>query len=354
MASIDTLPADRRAVLELVLRRGRSYDEIAGLLSIDRAGVRQRALAALDALGPQTRVPPERRGLITDYLLGALPEPVAAEVREHLAQSASERAWARSVSSELEGLADGPLPEIPGEAQTRPAQAMPAAEERSAGAPVSASAPIGAGAPVAADAPAAADAPVAAAAATDPKPPRQSSRVGGAVLLAGVAAIVLAVVLILVLPGGGGSKHLANASRPSHAASSSGSSTPAASSTTSTSARVLSRITLTPPTGGSTPVGLAEVLRVQGRTGIAIAAQGVAANSKRPPNAYAVWLYNSPADTQRLGFVNPAVGTNGQLRTAGALPKNASHFQRLLVTLETTSNPRTPGRIVLEGTLTGL
>ena len=44
MATLDSLPADQRAVLQLVLRRGRSYDEIARLLSIDRAAVRERAL----------------------------------------------------------------------------------------------------------------------------------------------------------------------------------------------------------------------------------------------------------------------------------------------------------------------
>ena len=60
MASLDTLPPDQRAVLQLVLQRGRSYDDIAKLLSIDRAAVRERALRALDALGPQTRVAAER------------------------------------------------------------------------------------------------------------------------------------------------------------------------------------------------------------------------------------------------------------------------------------------------------
>jgi hypothetical protein len=117
---------------------------------------------------------------------------------------------------------------------------------------------------------------------------------------------------------------------------------------------VVSQINLRPPTGGNKPVGLADVLRVQGRTGIAIVAQGLAANSKHPPNAYAVWLYNTASDSHILGFVNPAVGSNGQLRTAGALPSNAHHYQKLLVTLETQSNPRTPGTIVLEGNLTGV
>src|SRR5258707_5255475 len=123
MASLDSLPPDQRAVLDLVLRRGRNYDQIAELLSIDRAGVRERALAALDALGPQTGVPAERRALITDYLLGALPSGVAADVAARLGSSPSERAWARVVAAELQPLASGPLPEIPVEAGARAAAA---------------------------------------------------------------------------------------------------------------------------------------------------------------------------------------------------------------------------------------
>src|SRR5437588_3063637 len=85
MATLDSLPPDQRAVLQLVLQRGRSYDDIAQLLSIDRAAVRQRALAAFDALGPQTRVDADRRALITDYLLGQLPGAVADDTRNRLA-----------------------------------------------------------------------------------------------------------------------------------------------------------------------------------------------------------------------------------------------------------------------------
>ena len=113
MASLDSLPPDQRAVLQLVLQRGRSYDEIAQMLSIDRAAVRERALNAFDGLGPSTRVPAERRALITDYLLGQLPEKVADDTHRGLAESANERAWARVVASELGTLAAGPLPEIP-------------------------------------------------------------------------------------------------------------------------------------------------------------------------------------------------------------------------------------------------
>jgi hypothetical protein len=304
MASIDSLSPDQRAVLELVLRRGRSYDEIAQLLSIDRAGVRQRALAAFDALGPQTRIPAERRALITDYLLGGLPDRVAQDVREHLSKSASERAWARAVASELAGLSQRPLPEIPAEAS-----------------PMTATTPT-----------------------EPPHPP--SSRLGGAVVLAAGAAVVVAVVLVLVLSDSGSPKPSRHAARTSPATSTR--------TTATTGAQIVAKISLLPPTGAKTPVGIAEVLRAQGQVGVAIAAQGLAANTKHPPNAYAVWLYNSPTDSHILGFVSPAVGSSGQLKTAGGLPSNASHYRKLLVTLETRSGPRTPGRIVLQGPLSGL
>jgi Sigma-70, region 4 len=321
MGSLASLPPDQRAVLELVLRQGRSYDEIAKLLSIDRAGVRQRALAAFDALGPQTRVSAERRALIADYVLGALPPAVADEVRDHMSQSASERAWARSVSSELQGLTERPLPEIPAGAATSELEVAVAAPMATETAPPGAD---GDGSPAR----------------------RPVSRRGGALLLGGAAAVAVAIVLVLVLPAGSNKNpHSPQASR-THASTS---------STTSTnSARIVAQINLKPPSGANTPIGIAEVLSAQGQFGIAIAAQGLTANTKHPPNAYAVWLYNSPGDSHILGFVNPAVGSNGQLKTAGGLPTNASHYQKLLVTLETTSNPKSPGKIVLEGDLTGV
>jgi hypothetical protein len=328
MASIDTLPPDQRAVLELVLRRGRSYDQIAELLSIDRAGVRERALAALDALGPRTRVPAERRALLTDYLLGALPEPVAEDVRRHLGESAGERAWARAVGSELGALSESPLPEIPGEAESR--SAAPVGAEAAQPEPVAAPAAAGA-----------------------PGPARPSSRLGGAALLVGGAIVVIAVVLVLVLSGGNSThKPAVNASRPA-AATPAGTTGATGATGTTGSTRVLAQINLKPPSGGK-QVGVAEVLQAQGKVGVAIVAQGLAANAKRPPNAYAVWLYNSPSDSRILGFVNPPVGNNGRLQTAGGFPTNASHFHQLLISLETQSNPKTPGTIVLQGQLVGV
>ena len=123
MASLESLPADRRAVLQLVLQHGRSYDEIARLLSIDRSAVRQRAVNALEALGPQADLAGERRQVITDYLLGQLDSGAATTAQNAIAAAPGERAWARVVASELTPLAGSPLPVIPAAATAPPAPA---------------------------------------------------------------------------------------------------------------------------------------------------------------------------------------------------------------------------------------
>jgi hypothetical protein len=153
---------------------------------------------------------------------------------------------------------------------------------------------------------------------------------------------------VLVLSAGGSKKPASAAARSTTSPSTS--TTPKTSGTTP---QVVSQINLNPPSGGAAK-GIAEVLRQQGKTGIAIVAQGLTPNSKKPANAYAVWLYNSPTDSKILGFVNPGVTSNGRLQTAGGLPTNANHFQKLLVTLETQSNPKSPGTVVLEGALSGV
>ena len=365
MASLDSLPGDQRAVLQLVLGRGRSYDEIAGMLSINPTAVRARAVAALDTLGPQTKVDPEDRASIADYLLGQLPEAEINGVRARLASSPSERAWARVISSELAPLAGGPLPEIPVEADPAPAAAdppgvapdgagaAPAALTPPASAPPSPSA-SGTGETTDGPTPArrgrrprAETLPSAAAAAPDSgaREPR-SSRLGGMVLI-GAAIAVVVVVLIVVLVSGGSSKKQPVASTPTTSSTTSASTTP----TTSSTAKVIAQINLKPTASGGKAAGIAEVLSEGRANGIALVAQNVTPNATHPPNAYAVWLYNSPADARILGFVNPAVGSTGRLSTAGALPSNASHYKQLIVTIETSATPKTPGQIVLSGPL---
>lgn len=341
MASLDSLPPDQRAVLQMVLGRGRGYDDIAAMLSIDRAGVRDRALAALDALGPATKVSAQRRHLIVDYLLGQLPPRIAEETRNHIAQSASERAWARVVSSELAPLASGPMPEIPTEAVPEP-EPEPAAPE-----PVPDREPAATAATKAEPEQIPTDHGV-----REPAPAGRTprvSRLGGAILLGLGAAVVIAVVVIFVVNSGSSTKHHPTAGLTSSTPSAS---TTSASTTASTAAKPVAQINLVSPTGSKTTAGIAEVLKRGKTNAVAIVGQGLPANTKH--DAYAVWLYNSSTSAVRLGFVNPGVSSNGRLETAGGLPANAASYKQLLVTLETSSNPHSPGKIVLQGTLTGV
>ena len=71
MARLDQLPPDQRAVLQLLLKQGKSYGEIASVLKIERSAVKARAHDALAALGPEdTDLNEDRRDEIGDYLLG--------------------------------------------------------------------------------------------------------------------------------------------------------------------------------------------------------------------------------------------------------------------------------------------
>jgi hypothetical protein len=346
MASLDSLPADQRAVLQLVLQRGRSYDDIATLLKIERAAVRERALSALDALGPQTGLATERRALITDYLLGQLPPQVAETTRERLSHSSAERAWARVVASELAPIASGPLPEIPVEAaeperRTEPPRREPEPEYRTE--PRREPEPEREPARSDDELEAVPSTAGRSAAATERRP--RSSRRGGALLLGlgGLIALAAIAAVVIILVNNGGSKHHASATTASH--------TPTT-GTTTTPTRVVGRVNLSSPGGSGSTKGIAEVIRQGNLLGIALVAQNVPANSKS--NAYAVWLYNSPTDAHLLGFVNARVGNNGRLSTAGQLPSNASRYKNVIVTLETQATPHQPGQIILSGPITGL
>jgi hypothetical protein len=338
MATLDSHPADQRAVLQLVLGRGRSYDDIGTMLSIDRTAVRERAHSAVDALGPDSELDAGRRGLITDYLLGQLPPADAADVRSRLAERPDERAWARVVAGELVPLGADRLSEIP----TAAGAPAPAA----AAAPTAAAAPAAAASPSPAPAPAGGGAPTSRGGGLTPGGP--ISRRGGALLLGGGVLAIIAVILILALSGGGSSHHSATtASTPASAASTTAATTSSASATGT--AKPIAQVNLTSPSGGKTPGGAAVVVRQGAQTGLVIRAVGLPANTKR--DAYAVWLSSPNGSSQILGFVNPAVSSTGILQTAGVLPATASRFTQLLVTLETQAKPKTPGKIILQGAL---
>jgi hypothetical protein len=375
MAALDSLPGDQRAVLQLVLGRGRSYDEIARLLSIDPDAVRERAQAATDALGPQTRVPEANRKLICDYLLGQLPAHDIPAVRELLGHSAPERGWARALSLELAPMSAGPLPEIP--VSSAPPAAQSPADPTIVPAPAAVPSPAPQAEPVAAaPAPPSDAAPVArggaakrrkaakptrraqrqAAAAAEDADEVRSSRRGGMVVIA-IAVLVIAVVIVVVARHHHHS-HAVTASahvtqtNPASAAQTSSSTTSGVTAANPAGAKVITQVNLSAASAGSKAAAIADVLQEGSEREVAIVGQDVPANTAH--DSYEVWLYNSPSSAVSLGFVDPGVTANGKLSAAGPLPADASSYRELIITTETVPKPRTPGRIVLSGAISGL
>lgn len=324
MSRLDDLPPDQRATLSLLLRRGKSYAEVARMLEIPESAVHDRAHAALAVLAPREarELTPEQREEVGDYLLGqrsGMAERLAT--RTYLDSSPQARAWAAALAEELRPLAGSALPEIPeGEHPTGlvPPDATPAR-------------PSAAAEPAERRAPAPAPR----------RSPASSSRLGGALLLGLILAGVI--VAIVLLTGGGGS----------HSSSKSASSGEASSASTATGetqkaqAKEDKRITLTSPDASSQAVGVAEVLSEGSQYAFYIAAQHLPP-SKGKGFFYAVWLYNSPTSYEALSRA-PDVGTNGNVQGGALLPKDAGKYHTMLITRETDPKPSKPGPIVLRG-----
>jgi hypothetical protein len=319
MSRLDDLPPDQRATLSLLLRRGKSYAEVAGMLDIDERAVHDRAHAALAVLAARQarELTTAQREEVGDYLLGQR-AGVAERLttRTFLDGSPQARAWATALADELEPLAGAPLPEIPN-------GASPAAPP----APTAPTAPGTSGS-------------------TAPRPARGAqlrsaspARIRGALLLAAIVAAIVAVIVLLT--GGGGSSSNSAGSGGGETTSSS------ATSTQKSQAKEDKRITLTPPDASSKAVGVAEVLSEGNQYAFYLAAQHLAP-SKGNGFFYAVWLYNSPSSYEALSRA-PDVGASGNVQGGALLPKDAGKYHTMLLTRETASKPTKPGPVILRG-----
>jgi hypothetical protein len=156
-------------------------------------------------------------------------------------------------------------------------------------------------------------------------------------LLLGGIVVVIVVAVVLISSGGG---------------KSSSSTTNTTSKTTSTSKSSASKptldktITLTPGEPELKATGVAYVLSEGGRRAFYVAAQGLPSSSGF---FYAVWLYNSQSNSTPLGKA-PTVNSNGRMEGGGPLPSNAGNYHKLIITRETSTDPKEPGPIVMTGT----
>jgi sigma-70-like protein len=326
MSGLETLPPDQRAVLQLILRQGRGYADLAGVLKIDERAVRERAHAGLAALGGTggATLTPEHRARIADYVLGQQDDAQRIVTLAELGESPAAASWARDLRARLAPLATGPLPDVPAHDTLAPAAANGA---NGAGA---ATPHVGSGA--------GASRPPASL--TAPRP----SRLGGALLLGGIGAVLVAVLLVVLLSGGG--KH--------HAASSASRSTPASTPTqaqTQPSAQPVAQVNFKPAIPGGHALGIGVVEQQSGgQLFLAAQAEHLAANTTK--DAYALWL-KGPSGTKLLGFVPQRVGSDGTFAVSAPLPANANRYTSVLVSREsTTKTPAQPATVVLSGALT--
>src|SRR5215212_2603712 len=208
MTPLDTLAPDQRAVLELVLRQGRSYGELSELLGIPEHDVRDRADAGLRALAGEPG-PAVDTGRIADWLLGQQRDADAGGTRAAVERSAPARAWAATAAERLRELGGAAVPEVsddavgPGSDLDASAPPRPA-REPDASAPLRPArepdTPARRGPPGRRDAAA-------------PRPVAGSSKLGGAIVIA-VLVLVVGGVIVFVLTRGGDDRPSAASQQP--------------------------------------------------------------------------------------------------------------------------------------------
>jgi hypothetical protein len=318
MATFDQLSAEQRAIIELVLKRGQSYEELGDTLGMPTARVRKLARAALVTLSPVSaaQVDEDWRGPIADYLLGQQSGSDSTSTRSHLRRSETARAWSRSLLDSLDQFYDAAnLPTIPsGDGGPAPSpKPKPVKKEKASSAAEEAS-------PDADDAPRRSLSPKARAIVL-------RRRIAGAAAVALVILIAILVWPVGVLTGGDDDDKGGNAKANRQPAP-----------------RVIGQLELK-PVEGAKGVGVAAIAQRGKRRQLIVQAR-VAPNRNR--EAYEVWLYNSDTDARSLGA--QVTDRQGTYQGAGPLPADFARFKFIDFSREAVDeNRRHGGRSVLRG-----
>jgi hypothetical protein len=322
MGSLEKLTDDQRAVLQMLLRRDNSYEDLAVLMKTELADIRTQARTAIAAVGPDaSEIGPQRRDEIADFLLGQQTVSRFEATREYLRGSDAGRAWATDVASTLSPLDSGTLPEIPSAAEA----SIVAADVPPPAASVPAQAP------------------------PDPSEPpaavKRSPQLGNRLIAAGVAVVLIVIILVIVISGGKDDKDKA-AKAPTKTSTTGTRTTPKGDAY-----NVVAAATLLPPKGvDSTAKGNVAIFQfpATGQYRIGLQATGLPPISSRG-SAYGVWLYTTATKNQFLGFSPSKVGKNGRLQTVSDLAPNTPNYGAVLLTRETAAHPKKPGTIILVG-----
>ncbi|HEX5980801.1 MAG TPA: sigma factor-like helix-turn-helix DNA-binding protein [Thermoleophilaceae bacterium] len=277
MATFDQLSDEQRAIVELVLRQGKSYDELSDMLGLPEARVRELARDALVELAPITArgVEEDWRGQLADYVLGQQAGPEATATRGHLRRSEAARSWTRSLLDSLEQLyPKGNVPAIPDGERGRRGAAAPA--------------PAGGATSGALSAPGAA-------------------AIGRRRLLVAAGVLVLILVVVLVWPIGvltGDDDEPSEASAGSQSQPQQGQGGDGGPISTATG-------------------GQAIIARQEGATQVLVTATGLEPSTQN--TAYQVYLANSEEDRRSLGAT--VTDQRGNLQAGAQLPRNFEDYE---------------------------
>jgi hypothetical protein len=320
MGSTESLNAGQRAVLQLLLRQGKSYDEIAGLLKSDAGAIRRRAHGAVGMLAPDDHdVPADHRNEIAYYLRGQQTAAQSAATREYLEASPAACGWARSVAGALAPLAGvNKLPDVPAEGDDEVGERLDVLEARTA---------------------------------REKEAERAATR-GNWLISAGLglllALVIIAVVYFASSGGDDNAKSAASTTVTSDATATTG-----GTATVPGDAHILAQGTLRPPKGsGAKSSGQVAIVLFSSsnRYRLALTAKNLPPSTSSGAT-YGVWFYTSKNQAQFLGFPDKVVGADGKLDTVADLSPDTPNYKEVLLTSERSGAPKKPGTVVMRARL---
>ena len=354
MATFDQLPAEQRAIIELVVTRGRSYDALADVLQVSAGRVRELAVDALTQLSPLTadRVDDQWRAQIADYVLGQQSGAESTATQAHLRRSESSRTWALSLLDSLETLfGDGDRPSVPepdesgrgrgdgagpavavadgegeerAEAETKKVRERDRKRDRDRDRE-----------------------PAARPAGADLSPEAQDALRRRRLIGAGIGAVVLAAVVVGILAIAG----VFSSDNGSTTAKSSPT-TPTTTTPAGNQRQVVGQI-LMHPIGGVKAQGNAFILSQGGKPVLAVQAKLPPLPATQRKAAYNVWLFNTPKDAYSIGA--QFTDAQGNYQGVKQLPSNYKRYKFVDISIQPFNN-RTAhsGNSVLRGAFANL